>query len=398
MQREGGHVDCDFVSMTKSTTALETPLRQQLDRLAAFEPTDSPVLSLYLDMRPNENGRRTWDVFLRKVFIERARGLQGEARKSFEHDAQRIREYVDADVRKSANGLALFACSAAGGYFEAVQLDVPLDAHWLFVGSVPHLYPLMRLNDQFPRYAALLADTNSARLYVFGLGARETEREVRNVKTRRTTMGGWSQPRYQRHIENFHLQHIKEVIDVLDRIVRAESLNHIVIACDAVTKPLLLEQMPKHLAAKVIDVTALDIKTPEHEVLSETLEILRERDADTDSTQVQRMIDAWNANGLAVVGPEDTLRALQMGQVEELLITASPTELRRPVEVTSDMTPAPVDIDTTAPNNHDESDRHRLADHFVVHAHTSGARVRFIEDPKLLADVGGVGALLRFRI
>ena len=43
----------------------------------------------------------------------------------------------------------------------------------------------------------------------------EAEREVRNVKTRRTTMGGWAQPRYQRHIENFHLHHIKEVIDVL---------------------------------------------------------------------------------------------------------------------------------------------------------------------------------------
>src|SRR5687768_17846504 len=227
--------------MTKSTTALETPLRQQLDRLAAFEPTDFPVLSLYLDMRPNENGRRTWDVFLRKVLTERQQALKGEARKSFEHDTERIREYLEADVRKSADGLALFACSAADGYFEAVQVDVPLDAHWLFVGSVPHLYPLMRLNDQFPRYAALVADTNSARLYVFGLGARETEREVKNVKTRRTTMGGWSQPRYQRHIENFHLQHMKEVIDVLDRTVRAESLNHIVIACDAVTRPLLMD-------------------------------------------------------------------------------------------------------------------------------------------------------------
>ena len=383
--------------MTKSTTGLETPLRDQLDRLAAFEPTDSPVLSLYLDMRPNENGRRTSDPFLRKVFNERPQALKGDARKSFEQDAHRIREYLEADVRKSADGLALFACSATA-FFESVQLDVPLDAHWLFVGSVPHLYPLMRLNDQFPRYAALVADTNSARLYVFGLGARETEREVKNVKTRRTTMGGWSQPRYQRHIENFHLQHIKEVVDVLDRTVRAESLNHIVLACDAVTKPLLTDQMPKHLAEKVIDVAALDIKTPEHEVLRETLEILRERDADTDAAQVQRMLDAWNANGLAVVGPEDTLRALQMGQVEELLITATPTDLRRPVEVTSDMASAPVDIDTTAPNNHDESDRHRLADHFVVHAHNSGARVRFVEDPNLLAAVGGVGALLRFRI
>jgi peptide chain release factor subunit 1 len=384
--------------MTKTTTALETPLRRQLDRLAAFEPTDAPVLSLYLDMRPNENGRRTWDTFLRKALAERPRALRGDARKSFEADAARIRGYLDAELRKSADGLAIFACSSANGFFEPLQLDVPMDANWLFIGSVPHLYPLMRLNDQFPRYVALVADTNSARLFVFGLGTRETEREVKNVKTRRTTMGGWSQPRYQRHIENFHLQHIKEVIDILDRTVREESINQIVIACDAVTEPLLLEQMPRHLADKVVDVMAMDIKTPEYQVLRDTLDTLRANDADTDVVAVQRMLDAWHAHGLAVAGPEDTLKALQMGQVEELLISASPSDLRRPVEVTNDMAAAPVDIDTTAPRGGDESDRHRLADHFVVHAHTSGARVRFIEDAQLLADVGGVGALLRFRI
>ena len=384
--------------MTKSTTALETPLRQQLDRLAAFEPIDAPVLSLYLDMRANEHGRRTWDTFLRKTFSERTQTLKGNARKSFERDAERIRSYLETDLRKSADGLALFACSAADDFFEAVQLDVPVEADWLFIGSVPHLYPLMRVNDQFPRYAALLADTNSARLFVFGLGTRETEREVRNQKTRRTTMGGWSQPRYQRHIENFHLHHIKEVIDVLDRTVRDEALNQIVIACDAVTRPLLMEQLPKHLADKVLDVMALDIRTPEHQVLQETLDLLRDTDASTDAAQVQRLLDAWRAHGLGVVGPEATLRALEMGQVEELLITAQPSALRRPNEITGDMAPAPVDIDTNAPGSEQDADRHRLADHFVVHAHNSGARVRFIEDPQLLADVGGVGALLRFRI
>jgi len=384
--------------MTKSTTALETPLRQQLDRLAGFEPTDAPVLSLYLDMRANEHGRRTWDTFLRKTVSERSQTLKGDAKKSFDQDAERIRSFLETDLRKSADGLALFACSAADGFFEAVQLDVPVEADWLFIGSVPHLYPLMRVNDQFPRYAALLADTNSARLFVFGLGTRETEREVKNQKTRRTTMGGWSQPRYQRHIENFHLHHIKEVIDVLDKTVRDEALNQIVIACDAVTKPLLMEQLPKHLADKVLDVMSLDIRTPEHQVLQETLELLRDTDASTDAAQVQRMFDAWNAHGLGVVGPEATLRALEMGQVEELLITAHPSALRRPNEITGDMAPAPIDIDTNAPGSEHDADQHRLADHFVVHAHNSGARVRFIEDAQLLASVGGVGALLRFRI
>lgn len=383
--------------MPKTTTSLETPLREQLDRLTAFEPGDAPVLSLYLDMRPNEHGRQTWDAFLRKVFAERPRMLKGEARKSFERDTERIRAYLGNDVSKSTNGLAVFACAARDDFFEAVQLTAPIDENWLFVGAVPHLYPLMRVNDQFPRYAALIVDTNSARLFVFGLGVTESQQEVQNVKTRKSSMGGWSQPRYQRHLENFHLQHMKEVVDVLDRTVRDESLNQVVIACDAVAKPLLMEQLPQHLAAKVIDVMALDIKTPEHRVLQETLDVLRDKDADTDAAQVQRMTDAWNAGGLAVVGPEDTLRALEMGQVEELLISASPSQLRRPSEVTTDMA-GPVEIDSSAPNGHEDSDRHRLADHFVVQAHKSGARVRFIEDEQLLSDIGGVGALLRFKI
>ena len=382
--------------MAKTTTSLETPLRDQLDRLTAFTPTDFPVISLYLDTRPNEHGRETWDGFLRKAFAERPRALKGEARKSFEQDTERIRAYLERDVRKAANGLAVFACAAQDGFFEAVQLPVPIDENWLFIGSVPHLYPLMRVNDQFPRYAALLVDTNSARLFVFGLGTTEARRAVQNVKTRRTSMGGWAQPRYQRHIENFHLHHMKEVVDILDRTVRDEALNHVVIACDAVARPLLLEQMPKHLTDKILDVVALDMKTPEHEVLRDTLDVLRQKDAETDAAQVRRMIDAWHAEGLAVVGPEDTLRALEMGQVEELLIAAAPAQLRRPAEVTADI--APLDVDTSAPNGQADSDRHRLADHFVVHAHRSGARVRFVENHDLLADIGGVGALLRFRI
>lgn len=384
--------------MPKTTASPETALRDQLDRLVAFEPADAPVLSLYLDLRANEHGRETWEPFVRKAFTERPRMLQGPARTSFDRDAKRIREYLDSEVRKSANGVAIFACADRDEFFETVQLDAPVEHNWLFIGAMPHLYPLMRLTDQFPRYAALLADTNSARLFVFSLAAREGGRDVRNTKTRKTMMGGWSQARYQRHIENFHLQHAKEVVDELDRMVRSESISQIVIACDEVTKPLLMEQMPKHLADKVVDVMALDIRTPEHEVLRETLETLREHDAGTDVAQVERLLNAWQAGGLAVVGPEDTLKALQMGQVEELLISAAPEQLDRPTAVTSDMAPAPVDIDTTAPNGASDADRHRLADHFVVHAHQSAARVRFIEDPELLKDVGGVGALLRFRI
>jgi peptide subunit release factor 1 (eRF1) len=361
--------------MQKSTTALETPLREQLDRLAAFEPSDLPVLSLYLDMRPDQQGRERSDVFVRKAFPDRLRTLKGEARKSAERDVERINAYL-AEVPPSAHGVAIFACAGRDDFFEAVQLDVPLEQHWLSVGPVPHLYPLARLNDQYPRYAALLVDTNSARIFVFGLGSVRSEERVTNVKTRRSAGGGWSQARYQRRLANFHLHHMKEVVSVLDRIVRDEKLNQVVVGCDEAAKGTLGEHLPKHLAAKVVDTMNLDKRAPEHEVLAATLETLRGKDAETDAGQVQTMLDAWRAGGLGVVGPEQTMKALELGQVEELLVTASPDHLG----------------DTAA------DDKLSVADELVRRAQQSSARIRFVEDAALLQEVGGVGAILRFTI
>ena len=149
---------------------------------------------------------------------------------------------------------------------------------------------------------------------------------MNNVKTKRTSIGGSSQARYQRHVENFHLHHMKEVVEVLDRVVRDEVINQIVVACDEVAKPLLMEQLPKHLAEKIVDVLKLDINTPEQRVLAETMDALREKDAETDASQVEAMLGAWRGNGLGVAGPEETLKALEMGQVEELLIASQNLE------------------------------------------------------------------------
>ena len=384
--------------MQKTTTALSTPLRDHLDRLASFQPVDdAPVLSLYLDLQPDEHGRDRYGAWLRKTLNERTFTLKGAARRSFEADVERIKAFLDDAARPSVNGLAIFACSAHD-LFHTIQLDVGFDDHWLFLGSVPHLYPLARVNDQYPRYAALLVDTNAARLFVFGLGATQKGEAIQNTKTRRTMAGGWSQARYQRHLENFHLHHLKEVVDTLERLVVDEQINHIVISCDDVAKPTLMEQLPKLLADKVIDMARLNNHAPEREVLAATLEALRGRDAQTDAEHVDALIGAWRAHGLGVVGPEDTLQALEMGQVEELLITTRPDTLRHAESLSAPMAPGPVEVDTSAPSAELDATRLKLADELVTKAQQTSARIRFIEDQDLLADVGGVGALLRFRI
>ena len=110
------------------------------------------------------------------------------------------------------------------------------------------------------------------------------------------------------------------------------------------------------------------------------------------------MLDAWQAGGLAVAGPEATMRALAMGQVEELIIVASPHQLRNASSLPDDTSLGPVDVDTSAPASEIDTNQLKLADELVTRAQQTSARIRFVEDPSLLAEVGGVGALLRFRI
>jgi peptide subunit release factor 1 (eRF1) len=384
--------------MAKNSPALDTPLRDQLERLAAYEPQPVPVVSLYLNLTPDQHGRDNYEAFVRKAFAERLKAFKENSaeRASLERDVERINQYLSDEVNRSANGLALFASHGAGEFFEAIQLDAPIEDHWLFVGSVPHLYPLARVIDQYPRYASVILDTNRARILVFGLGSVERREQVTGEKTNRTSMGGWSQARYQRRNENVHIHHVKEVVDTLDRIVTADKIAHIVVAGDDVVVPLLKEQLPKHLQEKLIDVLSLQRDAGEDEIVDATLAVLRQKDAETDAERVQELVGAWQSGGLGVMGPDSTLKALRMGQVDELLLSGTPQQLGG-ARLPDDAAPGPVQVETSAAGETDER-KLKLADELVTRAQQTGATVRFIEDESLLKEFGGVGALLRFRI
>jgi peptide subunit release factor 1 (eRF1) len=385
--------------MAKTNSATDTPLREQLERLAAFEPQGVPVVSLYLNLTPDQHGRDSYAQFCRKAFADRLKSFkEGSAEHaSLERDVERINSYLENELSRSSNGLALFASSGSGEFFEAMQLDAPLREHWLFISEVPHLYPLAVLIDQYPRYAVVQLDTNRARIFVFGLGSVEKQTQVTGVKTRRTSMGGWSQARYQRHAENFHQHHVKDVVQELDRIVRADNIQHIIVVGDEVVVPLLRDALPAHLSEKIVDVMKLDRQAGDDEIAAATLDVVRQKDADSDGERVAEVIGAWRSGGLGVAGLEPTLRALQMRQVEELLMSAGPEMLRASTQRTQDANRPPVTAATSAPNQPDEKQL-RLSDELVALATENSARVRIIEDPALLQEYDGVAAALRFRI
>jgi hypothetical protein len=123
-------------------------VEDHLERLLAFEPTPLPVVSVYLNTQPDQHGR-TPDLaaYLGREFKSIAQTwLAGSpARESFDQDASKILAYVADKVNNAAKGVALFACHGRGEFFEAVQLNAPVDEHRIYVYNQPHLFHLLRI-------------------------------------------------------------------------------------------------------------------------------------------------------------------------------------------------------------------------------------------------------------
>jgi peptide subunit release factor 1 (eRF1) len=227
------------------------------------------------------------------------------------------------------------------------------------------------LIDENPRYALVLADTRSARIFVFARGRRIDEKSVKSRSLPRTSGTGLSQMQYQRHVDNLHKSHARELVERLTRVVEEDRVDHILLAGDEVILPLIRSELPRRLEKK-LETLHFDKKKPEAVVLAAAKELLRERDAKTDAEKIERLLGEYRAGGLAAVGPEEVRRALELGSGDELLISAA--------------------LDREGPAADER------AENLVALARRTGTRVTFIEDTKLLKSVDGVGAFLRYRL
>lgn len=357
------------------TTTMATPsLAETLDRLARLEPAPLPVLSLYLNAQPDARGKDHYEPFVRKELTARREELEMRSpeRASFEKDAERVERFLTDEVRPSANGIAIFACSGTD-LFEALQLDAPIEHNRLTVGDRPHLAALARVLDRYPPHAVVLSDTNAAHVYVFGRGRLIGREDLQSPKMSRTDQGGWSQMRYQRHVDNLHQHHAKELIETLGRIVEEDRVDILFLAGDDVIVPLLRSQLTKELERRVVGVLRLDIRTPEDEVKAAAAAALEGLEAEAEAALVRRIEGEWRAGRLAVAGKRDVLRALENGQVEELVLAGSLADAEENGRISTD------------------------ADDLAWRAVATSAKIRFVEKPDLLAAMGGVAATLRYK-
>lgn len=387
-------------------------LNELTEKLAAFEADGAPFISLYLDARSSGNGRDAYKVWFKKESSEAAKDFAegSDEAKKINGSFERIQDFLETEADAAANGIAVFASSGDEEFFETVQIDEAFPNNRLFVFDRPHLFPLVRMVEQNPRYAVLWVDTNKADIYVFGgentlnieTDTEAKVEEIQGEKTNRSQVGGWSQARYQRHIENFHLQHAKETVEELEKIMSAADIKHLVLCGDESTiMPVLRPQLAKEIEERVVAVLNMDQYTSEQEIREKTREAMGIENAIKDKERVEKVFNTAKASaGLGTLGVEDTLAALSNGQVEELVISSVFDAIKYNTKDVDKVLEAyaPGDDNSVSGELPNAGEKRQIADELIVRALNSGARIVFVEDESLLRAAGGVGAVLRYNM
>ncbi len=368
-------------------------IENTLARLATYESAAAPVVSLDLDLRTDQHGQKRHAAFFERAMNEQMATFEpaSPARRHLERDARRIAEFLQQGVEPSSQTAAVFSCSGEPDLFETVQLNVPSDGHRLYIDRHPHLFPLAQLTDEYAKYAALVLDTNAARLYVFAVGALQRKLIVQNEKATRTPgVDVFSEGEYQRNSQNLQLRHMKEVVDLVERVAREERIRRVFVAGGNVALPLLRAELSEDVQKKVTEIGKLDMSSPDAEVLRATLEAFRHVNAQTDRGYVEQTLNAFRSRGLGTIGLPRVRAALTLGQVDRLLVPATPKA------------PAADEMSAAASASPRKSRPPRLSEaaieELVLMARRTDATVTFIEDASLLDAAGGVAALLRFRL
>jgi peptide chain release factor subunit 1 len=292
--------------------------RLELERLAALE-SEHGILSVYLKIDPALGYDRGQATSKFKGASKRfSRTADPRAYEIFEREENRVRKYVDSWVPKGRT-LTIFSCTPSN-IWEAVNVDVALSTS-VSASRTTHTTMLSRLLDEYPRMAVVLLDGERARIYLGEQREREQDAAIRSNVPGSHSQGGWSQARFQRHIEFQQSRHLKKVVEELHRISNSKPFDRIVLVGVDEAVDEFRAMLSDPLSRRVIGHFGADFKQESDDDIMKRASQLRTsvlRRAETEL--VDRIVDAAESGGKGSTGFEDTIRAAQDGRVEVLAI------------------------------------------------------------------------------
>jgi len=374
---------------------------EQLRELAAFRAKHGCAVSAYVGLDPSivptagdlASHTRSLVARAERQLSEQSSSLSPEERKALARDIERIEAWFGSEFsREGVQGVAVFSAES-DDLFLQLPLPWPVEDEARIAKQL-YLAPLVRLVGRDD--GALVAYVGRERGDVYRLRGGQLiplADESAEVPGRHD-QGGWSQGRYERHIETIVDRHLRDVAEAIDRCVRRLRDVRVVLAGPEETRSGFESLVSPETRAALVGWVAAEAHVDAPRLLEAARPLLDGWRAGREEELLSRWREEAARNGRAAAGWEETLQAASDGRVELLLVQDGAD---RPAYVCPACGRAQA-VEGSCPLDGTTLQAADTGLDLAVHQTlTHGGTVAVIgEEHRDLEPVGGLAALLRF--
>jgi peptide chain release factor subunit 1 len=380
--------------------------RRQVQDLSRLRLAPYLVTTLYLDVARSAAGGRQGT--LRKLVRDAKTRLGGreltrKQRQSAEEDLATLDRLVrDARARGARSICAILA--SGSDYEEVVDLPHPVKDR-LVQEETPYVRPLAAMLNDYPRYLVVLIDRSRARFLAAHLGRIQELQLLSSdvpgqVRTGVHRGRGNMERQIERHIDDHVARHVKATADAARQLFGERDYDLLIVGGPGEPVTDLREALNPSLRPYLAGEVAVDLAAAPEDALAACRVLIGEVNAKRDADLVERLVDGVESSDLAVSGTAATLGALRRGAVATLVMVEDYEEEGAECRSCGFLSLE----EGTCPACGREGGLRKaayLSAEMMDRAANAGAEIRHVTtEPaaRRLRAMGGVGALLRFRL
>jgi peptide chain release factor subunit 1 len=370
---------------------------EQLRELASFRAEHGCAITLFLNLDPSEvptarDAQTRMNALLSTAEKSDRSELTHDQREGLKADFARIERWFDDDFnRDGAWGLAIFA-AGLDNFWSTVPLPAAV-SDVVKVGREFVLAPLVPLVARADGTIVAVVGREQGQVFRLRAGRLHPIADHTEEQPGQHDQGGWSQARYQRHIDKLVQEHLKEVAEELDRSRKRMRAPKIVLVCAEEMRGEFVDELSKEARDALIGFAQAEAHAGPPELLEAVRPVLEQAQAKDELEVIERWREEAGRNGRAASGWERTLEAASDGRVEVLLAQEGSDRpaFRCPACGRAATTGGSCPLDGTRLEPYDAG-----LDLAVRQTLAHGGAVWAIRHHDDLAPVEGIGALLRY--
>ena len=295
----------------------------QLRELAAFRTENGCAISIYVNLDPSEvptpgDAQSRMNALLAEAEKADRSELTHDARAGLRRDFDRIGRWFDDDFeREGARGLAIFA-AGNDNFWSTLPLPEPVP-DGVRIGRDFYLAPLVPLVGRSDGAIIAVVGREQGQLFRLRDGRLHEIAHQFDEQPGQHDQGGWSQARYQRHIEKLVQEHLKGVAEELDKTRRRMHTPKIVLVSSEETRAEFVDTLSNAARESLVGWTQAEAHATPAQLLAAVTPVLEQAQAKDEQEALDRWREEVGRNGRASSGWADTLEAASDGRVDLLL-------------------------------------------------------------------------------